>query len=51
MPNIVSPEMITEPNQIAPYIQHTKIGIGTTKEESIRHAEEAAEFGFNAAMG
>ncbi|MCG7228498.1 deoxyribose-phosphate aldolase [Corynebacterium minutissimum] len=50
MPNIVSPEMITEPNQIAPYIQHTKIGIGTTKEESIRHAEEAAEFGFNAAM-
>ncbi|MDR2565413.1 MAG: deoxyribose-phosphate aldolase [Bifidobacteriaceae bacterium] len=47
---IVRPENITEPAQLAPYIQHTLIGTGTTREQTIRHAEEAAEHGFNAAM-
>lgn len=38
------------PQTIAPYIQHTLIETGTTRERIIRHAEEAAEYGFNAAM-
>lgn len=46
----VTPEQITNPKDLAPYIQHTLIGIGTTREQSIRHAEEAAEYGFDAAM-
>lgn len=35
---------------IAPYIQHTLIKVGVTRDEIIRHAEEAAEYGFGAAM-
>lgn len=38
------------PQTIAPYIQHTLIETGTTRDRIIRHAEEAAEYGFNAAM-
>ena len=38
------------PRSIAPYIQHTLIETGTTREQIVRHAEEALEFGFNAAM-
>ncbi|WGD37763.1 deoxyribose-phosphate aldolase [Lysinibacter sp. HNR] len=38
------------PAQLAPYIQHTKIEVGSTREDMTRHAEEAASFGFNAAM-
>lgn len=45
-----APENITSPEQLAPYIQHTMIGIGTTKAETIRHAEEAVKYGFDAAM-
>lgn len=50
MSEIIAPKMITKPEQLAPYIQHTKIGIGTTREQSIQHAEEAAKYGFDAAM-
>lgn len=41
---------IEKPSDLAPFIQHTRIAIGTTKEEAVRHAEEAVKFGFNAAM-
>lgn len=46
----ISPMEITEPAQLAPYIQHTRIAIGTTREEAIQHAEEALKYGFDAAM-
>jgi deoxyribose-phosphate aldolase len=38
------------PAQLAPFIQHTKIELGSTRDEMIAHAREAAEHGFNAAM-
>jgi len=38
------------PAELAPYIQHTKIEPGVTRDEMIAHAREAAEYGFNAAM-
>lgn len=38
------------PREIAPYIQHTKIEVGSTRDEMVAHAREAVEFGFNAAM-
>jgi deoxyribose-phosphate aldolase len=38
------------PAELAPYIQHTKIDVGTTRDEMIAHAKEAVEYGFNAAM-
>ena len=49
-PTRIAPEDITNPRDLAPYIQHTLIKIGTTRAESIRHAEQAIEYGFNAAM-
>lgn len=36
--------------QLAPYIQHTLIAVGTTREQTIAHAKEAVEYGFDAAM-
>jgi len=38
------------PLQLAPYIQHTKIQVGSTREEMIAHAEDAIKYGFSAAM-
>jgi len=38
------------PAELAPYIQHTKIDVGSTREEMIAHAKETVEYGFNAAM-
>ncbi|WP_346775962.1 deoxyribose-phosphate aldolase [Micromonospora sp. HNM0581] len=35
---------------LAPYIQHTLIEVGTTHDRIVAHAEEAARYGFNAAM-
>jgi deoxyribose-phosphate aldolase len=35
---------------LAPYIQHTLIAVGTTRDQTIRHAEEAVQHGFDAAM-
>lgn len=36
--------------ELAPYIQHTLIAVGTTRDETIAHAKEAVEYGFDAAM-
>lgn len=41
---------ISSPADIAPFLQHTLIGIGTTREQTIKHAEETIKYGFNAAM-
>ncbi|MFI7078963.1 deoxyribose-phosphate aldolase [Micromonospora sp. NPDC049903] len=38
------------PAALAPYIQHTLIEVGTTRDRMIKHAEEALAHGFNAAM-
>lgn len=38
------------PAQLAPFIQHTKIEVGLTRDEMIAHARETVEHGFNAAM-
>jgi len=38
------------PLGLAPYIQHTKIAVGLTRAEIVAHAQETAEYGFNAAM-
>lgn len=41
---------IADPTSLAPYIQHTRISVGLTREELVAHCEEAARYGFNAAM-
>lgn len=38
------------PESIAPYIQHTLIETGLTRDRIIQHAQEAVTYGFNAAM-
>lgn len=38
------------PAQLAPYIQHTKIQVGSTRDEMIAHVEETIKYGFSAAM-
>jgi deoxyribose-phosphate aldolase len=38
------------PAALAPYIQHTLIEAGVTRDRMIAHAEEAVRYGFNAAM-
>jgi deoxyribose-phosphate aldolase len=35
---------------LAPYIQHTLIGVGTTRDRAIAHAQETVDYGFDAAM-
>ncbi len=40
----------TDPRSLAPYIQHTRIAVGMTRDNLIAHCHEAAEFGFDAAM-
>lgn len=45
-----APEAISEPRQLAPYIQHTLISIGTTRAQTIQQAEEALKHGFDAVM-
>lgn len=41
---------ISQPGDLAPFIQHTLIKVGTTRDEIVRHAEEAVKYGFSAAM-
>lgn len=36
--------------ELAPYIQHTKIEVGSTRDAMVAHAREAVTHGFNAAM-
>ena len=38
------------PTEFAPFIQHTKIQANATKDEMVTHIQQAAEYGFNAAM-
>lgn len=38
------------PRELAPYIQHTRISVGLTRDQMVAHAHEAIEYGFNAAM-
>lgn len=45
-----TPELILTPAEMAPYIQHTKIEVGSTRDEMVAHAQEAIKHGFNAAM-
>ncbi|WP_307842795.1 deoxyribose-phosphate aldolase [Salinibacterium sp. NK8237] len=45
-----TPELMLTPAEMAPYIQHTKIEVGSTRDEMIAHAQEAVKYGFNAAM-
>lgn len=35
---------------LAAYIQHTKIAVGTTRDQMLTHLQEAADYGFDAAM-
>lgn len=41
---------IDETTDLAPYIQHTLIETGTTRDALVTHCEEAVIYGFNAAM-
>lgn len=52
MTETISPTNFRElsPAQLAPYIQHTLIETGLTRDRMIAHAKEAVEHGFNAAM-
>lgn len=38
------------PAKLAAYIQHTRIEVGTTRDQVIAHAEECVAYGFDAAM-
>lgn len=38
------------PGELARYIQHTLIAVGTTREQTITHAQQCVEHGFDAAM-
>ena len=38
------------PASLAPFIQHTLIDVGITRDRIVAHAEEAVKYGFNAAM-
>lgn len=38
------------PRALAPYIQHTLIAVGTTRQQAEAHARQAIEYGFDAAM-
>ena len=49
MPSSIYADKLT-PAQIAPYIQHTKIEVGATREEMTAHVEDAIKYGFSAAM-
>lgn len=46
----IDPQKTLKPSELAPFIQHTKIEAGATRDEMIAHAKETVEYGFNAAM-
>ncbi|MFI9528496.1 MULTISPECIES: deoxyribose-phosphate aldolase [Micromonospora] len=48
-PAILADTEVT-PAALAPYIQHTLIDVGVTRDRIVAHAEEAVRYGFNAAM-
>lgn len=50
MTNTAPTELGLTPAGLAPYIQHTRIEVGATREDMLAHAAECVRFGFNAAM-
>jgi deoxyribose-phosphate aldolase len=44
------PIRVAAPAELAPYIQHTLIEAGTTRDQVIAHAQETIRYGFAAAM-
>jgi deoxyribose-phosphate aldolase len=38
------------PRDLAPYIQHTLISVGITRDQAIAHAQQCVDYGFDAAM-
>src|SRR5690606_41235054 len=38
------------PLELAPYIQHTLIAVGTTRDQAEEHARQAIEYSFDAAL-
>lgn len=44
-----NPGELTGP-ALAAYIQHTRIAVGTTREQMLTHLQEAVDYGFDAAM-
>lgn len=48
--SLVSPTPNLAPADLAPFIQHTLIEAGTTRDEILAHARECVTYGFNAAM-
>jgi deoxyribose-phosphate aldolase len=38
------------PRELAQYIQHTLIGVGTTRDQAVAHAQQCVDYGFDAAM-
>lgn len=49
-PPVSVPLTLAAPGDLAPYIQHTRIEAAATREDMLRHAQEAVRYGFNAAM-
>jgi deoxyribose-phosphate aldolase len=48
---MTSPDAQTlQPSELAPYIQHTLIEVGVTRDRMVAHVEEAVAYSFNAAM-
>lgn len=47
---VVDRAEVLQPAQLAPYIQHTLIAAGITRDRIVAHAAEAVSYGFNAAM-
>ena len=45
-----APLVIASPAELAPYIQHTLIEAGTTRDRVLSHARECLQYGFQAAM-
>ena len=38
------------PRELAAYIQHTLIAVGTTRDQAVAHAQQCVDYGFDAAM-
>ncbi|WP_069816428.1 deoxyribose-phosphate aldolase [Streptomyces sp. TP-A0874] len=47
---VATAELPLSAAELAPYIQHTRIESDATREQMVAHAQEAATYGFNAAM-
>ncbi|MFF3855345.1 deoxyribose-phosphate aldolase [Micromonospora sp. NPDC002575] len=50
MSTAILPDAEITPAALAPYIQHTLIDVGVTRDRMVAHAEETLRYGFDAAM-